>query len=184
MTGARICTAPGCRKPLFGPVGWCPYCGAPQAQLQAQAEIQTPAAGQDPPPPPPGPGPSEAGGGRRCGKPTPFWRKVALPALAAGCIGSALLLGGAWLGLETLLPASRAGRATLTVLSDPPRGIVRIDGVERGYAPVTIEVTPGTLVQVSVVGISGRQPRSETVSLPAGESRTITLRLAPKLGGL
>ncbi|QCG93096.1 PEGA domain-containing protein (plasmid) [Azospirillum sp. TSA2s] len=99
---------------------------------------------------------------------------------AVGCI----ILGGAWLGLGALLPSPEAGRAMLTILSDPPRGIVRIDGVERGYAPVTIEVKAGTLVQVSVVGISGRQPRSETVSLPAGEFRTITLRLAPKLGGL
>lgn len=83
-----------------------------------------------------------------------------------------------------LLPSPEARRAMLTILSDPPRGIVRIDGVERGYAPVTIEVKADTLVQVSVVGISGRQPRTETVSLPAGASRTITLRLAPKLGGL
>lgn len=220
MKGAGTCTAAVCGKPLSGPVGWCPYCGAQQTRPAAHRGTETPAQPEFPPrlvPPrlvqteesvgsePAGDAGASVGAvksgtddgrgtepGTKTGKKTGKgvvkrgWRtklRTAVLAVSVAAVGYGLFRAGEWLEVDSLWSAP-ARRASLTVLSEPPRGIVRIDGIERGYAPVTVEVEADRLVQVSVVGISGRQPRTESLSLSPGESRTVTFRLPPRLGGL
>lgn len=100
-------------------------------------------------------------------------------------LGVAAVIGAAGVyaassGLWTRLFASP--HATVTVLSSPAGGIVRVNGVERGRTPLTVDVPADQLLQLSVVGVAGFHPRHETVVLGAGEARTITLSMVPQLG--
>lgn len=76
-----------------------------------------------------------------------------------------------------IAPVDAQVQSTLTITAEPAVAAIRVDGVERGPSPVTIEVARGGRVNVAVAR-DGFEPATQVITLER-DAQSVTIALRP-----
>ncbi|MEJ7602007.1 MAG: serine/threonine-protein kinase [Kofleriaceae bacterium] len=161
--------------------------GSSQPARDAGQRVVSPA----PPPPPWPPGTTLGHAASQPVGPTAHRRSrwpwiIGAAGLSMGVVVTVAVVASAPVAVpRAALPASADGSVqpattnmtTLTIISEPAGASVRLDGVERGRAPTSVQVVRGRQVGLDV-SHDGYQPTTQVVT-PDREAQTVTVALRP-----